>query len=913
MNNKNIGANPKKHSWKKWTNITLSILLILGILTSGFGGYTFAQNLNEKPSEINIPKEENQPNSNNNEETPTVEIYDDSAFNPEILRESKNEIVLNDDVKNINVTWYSNVIKSTNTANQYTFDYIDENIRGLQVNDKFAVQPSDAIPSGLAGKVSSIEIVENQATITVAPVGFEEIVKEMDVAQIVPITKDMIIEYGPGVKSISANEIDFLGLSNNYSETSDLKITNLSMSNSFSNLDNVDSSKVIMPLANGRLTLDPIILDVGEIKLSDNVKVTGAVKLVPTLKADIDLREGWFNLPTGVDYFEVSLDNKMVSTLKLEVTYDNDILDMASVYRVQDGQLKQKYANYKNMTKKKCDEYREKLFTSKFPIPTAPGLHATVTWYLKITAEGKISIEAVYTQNNVFGIKYENKQFSPINLNASDVTVKGAADATIYGGAGIGIGLSYLGLMAASIEPEVGIEITAATSFEAELLETEKNKSHSGTFHDCYLCVDGDINLKIGVNAAVDAIGFGRVLEEEIYSHRWRLFDFYLTFGGTTHNPEFGFSECPYLNYDSNAPKSAKDNSGSIITLVCDVSGSMNDRTETGETKLEASKQAGSVVTGMVRDWSKQYPGSYGIGVVQFASGATALTTPSNNYSFVDDCIQMMNEGGGTNIASGLELGIEQLDNVTAKNKVIILMTDGIDSNHAEILRQAEDAKAKNIRVFTIGFGKNRSEIEEDILMQVATETNGEYQYADTTNIVGIIGSFMYAQQASEAKVLTDEQGLIAEGETTNAKSFTVPDDIGDLNCILYWPGSILDLIITDPTGRTIDENYPGAVINNTTIPATVTVSDPLPGSWKMKIKGIETSPEYENGEPYYAITSFKKIDLIDLNATPELETITLIGAYCLPIGLFILLMCSMLLVFVNSKKTNISKEQSIN
>jgi hypothetical protein len=345
------------------------------------------------------------------------------------------------------------------------------------------------------------------------------------------------------------------------------------------------------------------------------------------------------------------------------------------------------------------------------------------------------------------------------------------------------------------------------------------------------------------------------------------------------------------------------DKFDSVITLVCDVSGSMNDRTETGETKLEALKKACTVITGMVENGSQQYSGTYGIGVVQFSNDAKSLTSPHIDYPFINQCVQSMGDGGGTNIASGLELGIEQLDNVTTKNKVIILMTDGIDNNHSEILKQAEEAKAEDIRIFTIGFGENRNEIEEDILTQVATETGGEYNYADTNSIVGIVGSFMYAQQSTDAKVLTNQQGVIAQGETTNAKFFTVPDDMGDLNCILYWPGSVLDLIITDPNGHTIDEYYPGAVISNSTIPATVMVSDPLPGSWKMKVKGVETSPEYENGEPYYAITSFKKVDLIDLNATPKLETLTLLGAYCLPIGFFIMLTCIMLFILVNSKK----------
>ncbi|MDR3314617.1 MAG: VWA domain-containing protein [Oscillospiraceae bacterium] len=337
----------------------------------------------------------------------------------------------------------------------------------------------------------------------------------------------------------------------------------------------------------------------------------------------------------------------------------------------------------------------------------------------------------------------------------------------------------------------------------------------------------------------------------------------------------------------------------SAITLVCDVSGSMDSRIDTGETKLSALKQAGTVIIDMMKGFSDQYPGDYGMGVVQFASSAKTLAFPHIDYPFIDDCIQSMGDGGGTNISSGLELGIEQLDNVTASNKVIILMTDGQDSNHSGILQQAEEAKEKNIRIFTVGFG---ADADESILQQVADATGGEYSFADTTNIVGIVASFMYAQQSTDSKVLADEQGTVTQGETTKAKAFTVPKEIGDLNGILYWPGSVLDLIIVDPNGRTVNEEYPGATINDANIPASVIIEDPIPGKWKMMVKGVETS--YDE-EPYYAITSFKKLDY---SGVAELEPIQLVGAYCLPIGFFMLLLCSALLIFFNGKKAKRSQ-----
>jgi hypothetical protein len=345
------------------------------------------------------------------------------------------------------------------------------------------------------------------------------------------------------------------------------------------------------------------------------------------------------------------------------------------------------------------------------------------------------------------------------------------------------------------------------------------------------------------------------------------------------------------------------DKFDSVMTLVCDASGSMGERINTGETKLSALKQAGTVITDMMKKFSNQYSGSYGMGVVQFASGAKALALPHIDYPFIDACIQSMGDGGGTNISSGLELGIEQLDNVTANSKVIILMTDGKDSNHSGILRQAEDAKSKNIRVFTVGFG---ADADEDILKQVADATGGEYRFADTNNLVGIAAGFIYAQKAADSKVLGDQQGVVSQGETTEAIAFSVPDKTGDLNGLLYWPGSILDLIIIDPNGRTVDDTYPGVIIDDSSIPATVSVTDPLPGKWKLMVRGVETS--YDE-EPYYAITSFKSMDY---SKADKLAPIERIGAFCLPIGVFLALLCMMLLVFINAKSGEVEIESDL-
>lgn len=338
---------------------------------------------------------------------------------------------------------------------------------------------------------------------------------------------------------------------------------------------------------------------------------------------------------------------------------------------------------------------------------------------------------------------------------------------------------------------------------------------------------------------------------------------------------------------------------GSVVCLVNDISGSMSESLSSGGTKLDAMKEASHVITQTVEKSADQYDKPQGLAVVKFDDTGSTVAVPHNDYEFLNDCIDTLEFGGGTNIKSGLNVGVTQLIETQSDQKVIILMTDGEDiyNSDSEILEEAERAKENNIKVFTIGFGDS---VNESLLTQIAQTTGGEYRHSATDSIVGIIGSFLYSYEAANGDVLVDRQSEVAEGETVDVDEFDVPDNSGDLNASVYYPGSLLDLILIDPNGRTVDEEYPGATLDRESIPATATVKDPLPGEWKFAVKGIETS--YEK-EPFYAIASFKEVDKAKTSVNPPLSTITIVGAYCLPIGVFMILISAILLVMVNKKK----------
>src|SRR6201992_3259506 len=103
----------------------------------------------------------------------------------------------------------------------------------------------------------------------------------------------------------------------------------------------------------------------------------------------------------------------------------------------------------------------------------------------------------------------------------------------------------------------------------------------------------------------------------------------------------------------------------------------------------------------------------------------------------------------GTAIGSGLATGVDRLKGSPSKSKVIILLTDGenngglIDPNTAK-----EIAKSLGVKVYTIGMGtegyapvpvqtaagvvmsREKVNIDEKLLTQIATETGGKYYRA---------------------------------------------------------------------------------------------------------------------------------------------------------------------------------------
>ncbi len=188
------------------------------------------------------------------------------------------------------------------------------------------------------------------------------------------------------------------------------------------------------------------------------------------------------------------------------------------------------------------------------------------------------------------------------------------------------------------------------------------------------------------------------------------------------------------------------DGQGIDIVLCIDVSGSMLAQ-DFKPDRMGAAKN-------VALDFIESRKGDR-IGLVVFSGESFAMCPLTTDKAVLRTQIQNIQNGilsDGTAIGSGLASGVDRLKGSTSKSKVIILLTDGENTGGLIDPQTAKElAKTFAVRVYTIGVGtkgmaptpyqtplgvqmvNEKVSIDEVLLQQIATETNGQY-YRATDN-----------------------------------------------------------------------------------------------------------------------------------------------------------------------------------
>ncbi len=214
---------------------------------------------------------------------------------------------------------------------------------------------------------------------------------------------------------------------------------------------------------------------------------------------------------------------------------------------------------------------------------------------------------------------------------------------------------------------------------------------------------------------------------------------------------------------------------GVDIALALDISGSMASLDFEPNNRLQAAK---AVIT----DFIGQRPYDR-IGLTVFASEAFAQSPLTIDHAVLDrllDQAQLATDlkiEDGTAIGLGLATAANMLKDSTAKSKVIILLTDGVNNaGQIDPLTAAEAAKSLGIKVYTIGAGRPgqvpmpqdtlfgrrvvmvQSEIDEATLQKIADKTGGLYfRAADQAGLQQIYDQINHLEK-SQVEIRTFER-----------------------------------------------------------------------------------------------------------------------------------------------------------
>ncbi|HXH31695.1 MAG TPA: VWA domain-containing protein [Bacteriovoracaceae bacterium] len=160
-----------------------------------------------------------------------------------------------------------------------------------------------------------------------------------------------------------------------------------------------------------------------------------------------------------------------------------------------------------------------------------------------------------------------------------------------------------------------------------------------------------------------------------------------------------------YLSYSLMQPRKPQKSSPSNIEvndiiLCIDVSRSMLAE-DIKPNRLEVAK-------GRIREFARMRPTDR-ISIVIFSEKVFTLLPLTTDPALVDQVLAEISIGylgSGTNIGDGLALSVARAVNSETKNKVIVLLTDGV-ANVGTLtpLEAAAEAKKYGIKVYTIGLG----------------------------------------------------------------------------------------------------------------------------------------------------------------------------------------------------------------
>ncbi|MEQ9328725.1 MAG: vWA domain-containing protein [Rhodospirillales bacterium] len=280
------------------------------------------------------------------------------------------------------------------------------------------------------------------------------------------------------------------------------------------------------------------------------------------------------------------------------------------------------------------------------------------------------------------------------------------------------------------------------------------------------------------------------------------------------------------------------------VVVLVDSSGSMKGR------KLELCHQALEMISSMAGDTTS-------VGLISFDTSADILVSPAVMGSFGSPPRQnflaaalKINANGNTDIRGALRLATELGRRDLQAGVDVLLMTDGQDT--VSHWKGESDAIPAGTKVHTVAL---TDEADRESLAALSRATGGIADIArDAGDLKRILTGLFVHAQGEDTLFLT--QDVLKPGETRTFALYAEPG-LESIQFTLDLPGSDIDLVLTSPSGQTIDTA--GAVASRTGVEGKtydiIRIDRPAPGQWRVKAVAVEVDPA---GEPFSVRVSGK-------------------------------------------------------
>lgn len=210
------------------------------------------------------------------------------------------------------------------------------------------------------------------------------------------------------------------------------------------------------------------------------------------------------------------------------------------------------------------------------------------------------------------------------------------------------------------------------------------------------------------------------------------------------------------------------------IVLSLDASGSM-DGTPINKTVEASEKFIESI-----------FEQDASIGVVSYDDEAMVISPFCTNQGYLNNTIQNINAGGGTNIEDGLRKAYEMLLTSTAKRKIILLMSDGQPNEGKTgdaLVAYADTIKQSGVYIYTLGFFDNvaNKSAAQDLMEHIASDgCHHEIDDVDAIaftfqdiadQIQGVKYIYIRIKGAADVTVTYKGQELTSKEQTSNQRT----------------------------------------------------------------------------------------------------------------------------------------------